>query len=383
MEIAKIFDNGRLEFANSGIGAEWTFTATGDYGVIPPVAETVARKGIECLASHIRELIKADISVVNLEVGLTSSGNLKGRGVRGDRELFLQLHRAAPFTAYSFANNHVRDAGAEELKKTFELFKAEKIPYVGGGLSQAESETPLFLDCKGVKIGILGFAQKENQTAGENISGANELLASKALAAAEKLVSECDVPVVIIHEGYEFMDFPRLQFLELCRKLARLGVKLVIGHHSHVPQGIERINNSLIFYSLGNFLFDQPHFKPYPWTRRSFVPAVSFKGTEISALELRPFEIELNPLDIRPAHPGEREKMFRHLRENSEIIHDEERLRQGLENFYANILFPEFFGFITNYGNEHNKDFSALIEQFKGQKPVHNVFADFLAIYGE
>ncbi|MFA6715463.1 MAG: CapA family protein [Victivallaceae bacterium] len=383
MEIAKIFDNGRLEFANSGIGAEWTFTATGDYGVIPPVAETVARKGIECLASHIRELIKADISVVNLEVGLTSSGNLKGRGVRGDRELFLQLHRAAPFTAYSFANNHVRDAGAEELKKTFELFKAEKIPYVGGGLSQAESETPLFLDCKGVKIGILGFAQKENQTAGENISGANELLASKALAAAEKLVSECDVPVVIIHEGYEFMDFPRLQFLELCRKLARLGVKLVIGHHSHVPQGIERINNSLIFYSLGNFLFDQPHFKPYPWTRRSFVPAVSFKGTEISVLELRPFEIELNPLDIRPAHPDEREKMFRHLRENSEIIHDEERLRQGLENFYANILFPEFFGFITNYGNEHNKDFSALIEQFKGQKPVHNVFADFLAIYGE
>ncbi|MDD5597365.1 MAG: CapA family protein, partial [Victivallaceae bacterium] len=185
MEIIKVFDDGRLEFGSSGSGAEWTFTATGDYGIIPPLAETVVRKGIECPASHIRELIRADISVANLEVGLTCAGNLKGRGVRGDRELFLRLHRAAPFTAYSFANNHIRDAGAEELRKTFEFFEAENIPYVGGGLSQAEAETPLFLDCKGVKTGILAFAQKENQTAGENTPGANELLANRVLAAAE------------------------------------------------------------------------------------------------------------------------------------------------------------------------------------------------------
>lgn len=203
------------------------------------------------------------------------------------------------------------------------------------------------------------------------------------LNAAEKLVNECDVPVIIMHEGYEFMDFPRLQFMELCRKLANVGIKLVIGHHSHVPQGIEKIDNSLIFYSLGNFLFDQPHFKPYTWSRRSFVPAITFKGAEIASLELRPFEIKLEPLDVRTSNTDERTAMFKHLKSNSEIICDKEKIQKGLDDFYTNILFPEFFGWISDYGKENNNDFSALIEQFKREKPVHNVFADFLAIYGK
>jgi hypothetical protein len=381
--IKKLFDDGNLDFDVSGDGAEWKFTATGDYGILPSVAENVARNGVNHLAAMINSLIKADVSVANLEVGLTSSEYVLGKGVRGDRELFMCMHRAAPFTAYSFANNHIRDAGADSLRETFELFKAKGINYVGGGLNQAEAESPLFIDCKGVKLGILAFAQRENQIADADTPGAAELLADKVLALAGKLVEECDVPVVIMHEGYEFMDFPRLQFLDLCRKLAEIGIKLVIGHHSHVPQGIERIGKSLVFYSLGNFLFDQPHFKPYPWSRRSFVPAVTFKGAEIASLELRPFEIELEPLDVRPAELDERKVMFAHLKENSEIICDEQRHRNEMEKFYTNILFPEFFGWIRAYGNQNNGDFSALIEQFKGQIPVHNLFADFLAVYGK
>jgi poly-gamma-glutamate synthesis protein (capsule biosynthesis protein) len=382
-DITPLFDNGKIEFTTNASGENWTFTATGDYGIIPGVAENVSMNGIEPLAAHIKELIKADVSIANLEVGLTSADKIEGRGVRGDRELFLRLHEAVPFTAYSFANNHVRDAGADELAETFDLFRSKNIPYIGGGRDKSEAESPLFINCKGIKLGILAFAQRENQIAEENTPGAAELITDKVLNTAEELITECDVPIVIMHEGYEFLDFPRLQFMELCRKLARLGIKLVIGHHSHTPQGIEKIDDSLIFYSLGNFLFDQPHFKPYPWSRRSFVPAVSFTGKEIAALELRPFEIELKPLDIRPANKTEREVMFEHLKENSLIISDEDKLREGLEKFYTNILLPEFLGFITNYGNDNKKDFSKLIERFKGQKPVHNLFADFLAIYGE
>ncbi len=380
-DISPLFENGKIKFDTGSNGESWDFVATGDYGILPGVAENVARNGVTTLAAHINELIKADVSIANLEVGLASGDNLEGRGVRGDRELFMRLHEATTFTAYSFANNHICDAGVDELSETFEFFSSKNIPYVGGGRSRSEAESPLFIDCKGVKLGILAFAQKENQIAEDNTPGAAELIADKVFKAAEKLLVECDVPIVIMHEGYEFMDFPRLQFMELCRKLAKLGIKLVIGHHSHTPQGIERIDNSLIFYSLGNFLFDQPHFTPYPWSRRSFLPAISFRGKEIASLELRPFEIELEPLDIRLANSAERTIMFEHLKENSEVINDENKLRKGLEDFYTNILFPEFFSYITDYGNEKGKDFSMLIEQFKGQKPVHNLFADFLAIY--
>jgi gamma-polyglutamate biosynthesis protein CapA len=380
--IEKLFVNGKIDFNTTASGKEWTFTATGDYGIIPEVEKNIAINGVAPLAAHINELIKADVSIANLEVGLTSDDNATGR-VCGDRELFMQLHQAVPFSAYSFANNHVRDAGADALRETFEIFKSKNIPYVGGGLTKSEAESPLFLDCKGVKLGILAFAQKENQIADENTPGAAELIADKVINAAEKLVKECDVPIVIMHEGYEFMDFPRLQFMELCRKLANIGIKLVIGHHSHVPQGIEKIDNSLIFYSLGNFLFDQPHFKPYTWSRRSFVPAITFKGSEIASLELRTFEIELELLDIRKSNTDERTAMLKHLKNNSEIICDKEKIQKGLDDFYTNILFPEFFGWISDYGKENNNDFSALIEQFKREKPVHNVFADFLAIYAK
>ena len=378
-DITKLFDDGRIDFDTKADGAEWTFTATGDYGILPAIDSG----SIDDLALHINELIKADVSVANLEVALTSADNIEDRGVRGDRELFMRLHEAAPFSVYSFANNHIRDAGAEALRKTFDIFKSNNIPYVGGGRTKSEAESPLFIECKGLKLGIMAFAQKENQIADDNTPGAAEFIADKVLEKAERLIAECDVPIVIMHEGYEFMNFPRLQFMELCRKLANAGIKLVIGHHSHVPQGIEKINDSLIFYSLGNFLFDQPHFKPYPWSRRSFVPAVTFKGAEISSLELRSFEIELNPLTIRSSNSDERNRMFEHLKENSEVIQDEEKIHKGLEEFYTNILFPEFFGYIRKYGNEHENDFSELIEQFKGQKPVYNVFSDFLAIYAK
>ena len=283
-DITKLFDDGRIDFDTKADGAEWTFTATGDYGILP----AIDTDSIDDLSLHINEMIKADVSVANLEVALTFAHEIEGRGVRGDRELFIRLHEAAPFSVYSFANNHIRDAGAEALRKTFDIFKSNNIPYVGGGRTKSEAESPLFIECKGLKLGIMAFAQKENQIADDNTPGAAELIADKVLEKAERLIAECDVPILIMHEGYEFMNFPRLQFMELCRKLANAGIKLVIGHHSHVPQGIEKINDSLIFYSLGNFLFDQPHFKPYPWSRRSFVPAVTFKGAEISSLELRP-----------------------------------------------------------------------------------------------
>ena len=224
-QMDELFTTGKVNFNTSGNGVEWTFSATGDYGLIPAIADNVARNGIDQLAIKINELIKADVSVTNLEVGLTSADDLGGKGVRGDRELFIRMHSAAPFSIYSFANNHIRDAGSDALRKTFEIFKEQNILYVGGGIDKSEAERPLFIDCKGVKLGILAFAQKENQIAGKNLPGAAELIAGKVIVAAQELVGECDVPIVIMHEGYEYMDFPRVQFMELCRKLVTLGVK--------------------------------------------------------------------------------------------------------------------------------------------------------------
>jgi capsule synthesis protein PGA_cap len=383
MQLNDLFKTGSIELPGKTDAEEWTLSATGDYGIIPQLETTIAENGLESLAGKIKALTQADISITNLEVALCDKDEVAGRGVRGDRELFKKIHKAVPFSVYSFANNHILDAGPEALNKTFAYFDAEGISYVGGGVDQKQAETPLFTERGGVKLGILAFAQNENQIAGEATPGAAELLQDKVLKAAEAMIPQCDVPIVVMHDGFEFMDFPRIEFRNLCRKLAELGIKLIIAHHSHVPQGIEMVNESLIFYSLGNFLFDQPHFKPYKWSRTSFVPVITFKGREISGIELRPLVIETEPLNVRQCNEDERIAMFAHLEINTQIISDEDRLKSGLEVFYTNILLPEFFGFIRRHGEENNNDYSALIKQFKGQVPLHNLFSGFLSLYAK
>jgi poly-gamma-glutamate capsule biosynthesis protein CapA/YwtB (metallophosphatase superfamily) len=384
MKLNTVFDFGSVDFEGERFtGREWTLSAAGDYGILPQVGTFIDAVEGAGLARSINHLIAADISIANLESALTEPSNAGGPGVRGDREVFMEFHKTAPFTIYSLANNHIRDAGADELQQTLERFRAENILYIGAGSNQAEAEAPLFMDIKGVKLGLLAFAQNENQIADPATPGAAELLPDKVLAAARTLVSQCDVPAIILHEGFEFMNFPRRQFRALCHKLARAGVKLIIGHHSHVPQGIEKIDNSLIFYSLGNFLFAQPHFAPYPWTRQSFVPVIKFSGGNITGLELRPLVIELNPQQVRPSTPEESAAMLAHMKACSELLTDEERMKAALDNFFAHVLMPEFFGFIRETGNRTNGDFSALIQRFRKQVTVHKLFNDFVSIYGD
>ena len=383
MQMNELFKTGNIDLSIRTNAAEWTLSATGDYGTLPQLEATIAENGIESLAESIKSLTEADISITNLEIALCDKDKVSGRSVRGDRKLFNKMHKAAPFSVYSLANNHILDAGPEDLNKTFACFDAAGISYVGAGQNQEKAETPLFIEQSGVTLGILAFAQNENQIAGKTTPGAAELVSAKVIEATKSLVKQCDVPIVIMHDGFEFMDFPRIEFRDLCRELAGLGIKLIIAHHSHVPQGIEKIHGSLIFYSLGNFLFDQPHFKPYEWSRTSFVPFVTFNGREISAVELRPFIIETEPLSLRQCNKAERDAMLDHLAHNSQIIFDEDRLRTGVEEFYTNILLPEFFGYIRQYGEENNNDYSTLIKQFKGQIPVHNLFSGFLSLYAK
>ena len=68
-----------------------------------------------------------------------------------------------------------------------------------------------------------------------------------------------DVIVVFLHWGTEYMSIPNESQREIAVRMSNLGVKLIIASHPHVMQGHEWINDTLIHYSLGNFIF-HPHF---------------------------------------------------------------------------------------------------------------------------
>ncbi len=71
-----------------------------------------------------------------------------------------------------------------------------------------------------------------------------------------KLRKDVDVLILLPHWGYEWSIYPPYGLTVEARSFVDAGVDIIIGSHSHVPQGIEQYNNALIVYSLGNFLFD-------------------------------------------------------------------------------------------------------------------------------
>lgn len=164
----------------------------------------------------------------------------------------------AGFDIMSVANNHIGDWGKEAMEDTFSRLKNSGILYVGGGVDSKEAYSPKIIEIQGVKIAFLGFSQfLEYLEAGENTSGIAIAYHNKILESVKKAKEKADVVVVSIHFGEEYREEPNSYQKEISRLAADSGADLIIGHHPHIIQPVEKYNSSYIVYSLGNFVFDQ------------------------------------------------------------------------------------------------------------------------------
>lgn len=67
---------------------------------------------------------------------------------------------------------------------------------------------------------------------------------------------QCDMKIIVCHCGLEELDVPLPEVRCFYRELVEAGVDLIVGHHPHVIQGMEIYKGKSIYYSLGNFVFD-------------------------------------------------------------------------------------------------------------------------------
>jgi gamma-polyglutamate biosynthesis protein CapA len=151
----------------------------------------------------------------------------------------------------NLANNHIFDYGKIAFEDTLRNLDKNGIRYFGN------SYEPLIIEKYGIKIGFLGFSQflkhlevKENKP---GIAVVNEKLPEIIKKAKEKV----DVLFVSFHWGEEYENLANNEQRKLARLAIDSGADLVIGHHPHVIQDIEKYKDKFIFYSLGNFIFDQ------------------------------------------------------------------------------------------------------------------------------
>ncbi len=179
-----------------------------------------------------------DLSLVNLECPLTYSQDKQKRAFnfRGYPDA-VRVLQAGSVEAVNIANNHILDFGEEGRLETISALDGAGIVYSGG-------DAPGIFERNGVRVGLLGYSYPYPK-AGKDITGDVQALRDAG----------CHIVIASFHWGSEFkVDFTGEQ-----RKLGRAaidaGADVVVGHHPHVIQGIERYKDRYILYSLGNLVY--------------------------------------------------------------------------------------------------------------------------------
>ena len=222
----------------------------------------------------------ADLLFGNLESVVSDKGKKVGSiySFRADPRAVEGLVYAG-FDVLSVANNHVFDYGREAMEDSFFRIKEAGMEYVGGGLTENSARQGVVKEVRGTKISFLGYNNQGSPywKAEGNKSGINwisEEIAGDIKEAKEK----SDLIVVSFHYGTEYQEIPS----ETQKKFSYLaidsGADLVVGHHPHVIQPVEKYKKGWIAYSLGNFVFDQ-YFSEK--TMKGLLLEITIRGKEI------------------------------------------------------------------------------------------------------
>ncbi len=160
------------------------------------------------------------------------------------------------FNYLNIANNHMYDFGRNGLEYT--ITKLNKFNIFGAGISQKEAYQIKFIKLNDIKIAMLSACEGEFGTLTDEFrqSGISWLFSPMLYEQIKKAREKSDFVILQAHAGVEEIDIPLPEWRSHYKYLIDLGVDIIIGHHPHVSQGWEKYKSATIFYSLGNFFFE-------------------------------------------------------------------------------------------------------------------------------
>ncbi len=266
----------KVNFTENDIGPAAIFIPD-DYQIsLLAVGDIMLERGVEYMVNKYGQgdwrwpflkikdyLTKADILFGNLEGPISESGRKVGSiySFRFDPRTIEALVFAG-FDVLSLANNHILDYQKSALEDTMEILNRNKIDYVGAGFNIEEVSSVKIREVKGTRIGFLAFTdlgssywQADQKSSGVAWLNRSDLEEVKEQIKREK--EKVDILIVSLHSGEEYSLEPTDFQVTFSRVVIEAGADMVIGHHPHVVQKIERYRDKWIAYSLGNFIFDQ------------------------------------------------------------------------------------------------------------------------------
>ncbi|MBM3296599.1 MAG: hypothetical protein FJY83_03260 [Candidatus Aminicenantes bacterium] len=243
---------------------EFRVLIASDWAPIRAFEPVVRRDPLSVYGDLLPLLRAADLRVVNCECALTAARRpvwKSGSVFKGAAEHVRGL-TAVPFEVACLANNHVFDYGLPGFRETLRLLRRNGVRTVGAGLTADEARRPLTLavtaGARRVRVSLVNFSEGEDMTAAEGkrpgVCGWEVERLAETVAALKK---RGDCVIAVAHCGLEYIPFPPPYVQRAFRALVDAGADCVVGHHPHVPQGIEVYRERPIAYSLGNFAFFQ------------------------------------------------------------------------------------------------------------------------------
>jgi poly-gamma-glutamate synthesis protein (capsule biosynthesis protein) len=171
----------------------------------------------------------------------------------------------------NLSNNHINDYGNDSIKYTKQ--KLEKYNFFGVGYD-ADSSHIEFEHEK--KIINFYYSDRSSDQTGERLFAENDKAGPKEVSFDELKRYKKSYPdycmIVNIHWGTENIKVPDPEIRVKAKKMIDIGVSLIIGHHPHIIQPIEKYKDAFIFYSLGNFFFQELEVEEKGRRKYSLIP---------------------------------------------------------------------------------------------------------------
>lgn len=270
-------------------------------------------KGIDYLLEQIAGVEKRffqgnDIVMANLEGAVTANG--EHYAPQNSIDFAFDKNDVARLANYQFnfftiSNNHILDQGLQGFSETQANLAELGFSYVGCADRKVDDCSFNIKEINDVKVGFLAYSM---------VYGI--LDEEKLLTQIKEVEKQVDLVIVNIHWGVEYEHIARSNQKNLAYKMIDAGADAIIGHHPHVVQNLEIYNNKPIFYSLGNFIFDQ-YFSNE--TQEGLAVGLTYESSKMQ-INLLPFYSEYSKVKLMT--DKRKEEFLQWLKDISDVSDD-------------------------------------------------------------
>lgn len=363
--------NGSYKAPNTqGKNSDFRVTVASDWGALWDYTQLMQDDPIAVYGDLLPLFRESDLNLVNVECALGELGEpirKAGPALRGAKGTERALTEA-PFQVGCLANNHIMDFGPESLRETIGILHGAGVKTVGAGMNSEEAAKPLIVEMKGATLGIINCAEGEACASIAGGPGAHPFDVPALKEQVRDLKEKVDAVLVVFHGGREYAPVPPPYVVDGLRQLAEAGATAIIGHHPHVPQGVEVHQGVPIAYSQGNFVF---HWGDTRDDHRYYVSAgylvhLDFAGKELAEFSLTPYRMKRE--GVFALQGEEKTELLQKVEQVSELLSDPKKIEQAWNAFVDHYGHEFYFTRLSAHEEQAKEDLALASAR------LHNLF---------